>query len=44
MLDVQRSRVADLDQQLDADDQDKALQTDQAWRTGLVKATLAENQ
>ena len=40
MLNVQRSRVQDLDRMLDVDDDDKALQVDAAWRTGLVAETL----
>ena len=44
LLDIHKSRVADLDQLLEADDADSALQVDSAWRTGLVTKTLAENQ
>ena len=37
---VHRSRVQDLEQMLEADDEDRALQVDAAWRTGLVAETL----
>ena len=43
MLNIHRARVQDLEQMLEGDDADSALQKDAAWRTGLVNATLSKN-